>query len=204
MTDTITYETLYEVVRKEKYNPTIQELDKEFFKSVMTYLEEKERLITQSPADSAFSKEISTTKKQLENAKRLIKELYERRESKIIQLALLSSRSGKADNPPLLDEEQKLFSDTITILSKYRKEIMESVLNKQQPVIKETPKTIKTEKKESHSKLVRFIHPTPQFVTPDLQIYGPFEKEDLSLLPAKVASTLMKKKRAEEIKDEKN
>ena len=66
----------------------------------------------------------------------------------------------------------------------------------------ESPKTIKTEEKPTTNKLVRFVHPTPQFMTPDLQVQGPFEKEDISYIPEKVANTLIKKKRAEEIKSE--
>ena len=34
----------------------------------------------------------------------------------------------------------------------------------------------------------------------DLKIYGPFEKEDVSNIPRKVAEVLIKKNRAEEIK----
>jgi len=204
MADVITYETLYELLRKEKYNQTLQELDKDLFKNVITYLEEKERLITQSPKDSTFSKEISNTRKQVENAKKLIKELYERRENKIIQFAVLSSRSGTKENCPLLPEEEKFYADIVTVFSKYRKDILENILKMKHPLIKEPepPKTIKTEEKQPLNKLIRFIQPTPQFVTPDLQIYGPFEKEDVSHLPEKIANTLIKKKRAEEIHSE--
>jgi len=203
MVDVITYETLYELLRKEKYNQNVQELDEDFFKNIINYLEEKERIITQSPKDSAFSREITNTKKQLENAKKLIRELYERRENKIIQHALLASRSGSREEIPLLPEENRLFTDVYSVFDKYRKEILDSMLSNQQPIIKETPKTIKTEEKPSQNKLVRFIHPTPQFVTPDLKIYGPFEKEDMGYVPDNVANTLIKKKRAEEVKSEK-
>jgi DNA replication initiation complex subunit (GINS family) len=204
MTDVITYEALYELLRKEKYNPDIQELDKDFFKKVIKYLEEKEQLVVESPKDSAFSKEITNTKKQVENAKKIIKELYERREHKIIQFALLSSQSGKKGSFPLLKEEEKLFTDMFITFNKYRTEILENILSNKQPTIKEeAPKVIKTEKGESENKLVRFVHPTPQFIAPDLKVYGPYEKEEMGLIPKRVAATLIKKKRAEEIKIEK-
>lgn len=203
MADIITYETLYELLRKEKYNQGLQELDKDFFKNVINYLKEKEQLITQSPQDSAFSKEIAAAKKQVENAKRIIKELYERRESKILQLALLSSRSGTNQQPSILPEEQKFLSEILSIFNRFRSDILENILTIKQPIIKEPPKTIKTEKKESPNKLVRFMHPTPKFMDPDLKVYGPYEREDMGFLPQKIAATLIKKKRAEEIKIEK-
>jgi DNA replication initiation complex subunit (GINS family) len=206
MADVITYETLYELLRKEKYSPSLQELDKEFFKNVITYLEEKEKLISNSPKESAFSKEISNARKQVENAKKLIKEFYERRENKLIQMALLSSRSGNREDFNLLQEESKFYQELHAVLSRYRKDILENILNNQQPVVKEqpieAPKTIKTDNSEAENKLVRFVHSTPQFMAPDLKVYGPFEKEDIGFVPQKVANTLIKKNRAEEIKSE--
>jgi len=203
MTEVITYETLYEILRKEKYNQDLQNIDKEFFKKVATYLDEKERLITQAPKDSAFSKEIEATRKQVENAKRLIKEIYERRENKILQLAMLYTRSQARSMPTLLPEEDELYKAAVALFTKYRNEILENILKAAPPqVTKESPKTIKTEKGEAANKLVRFIHPTPAFVAPDLQVYGPFDKEDIGNLPKKVASVLIKKSRAEEINNE--
>ena len=201
--DVMTYETLYELLRKEKYNQDIQELNKDFFKEVIKYLEEKERLVRDTPETSAFSKEAEATKKQIENAKRIMKELYERRELKIMQLGMLSSRSGKKIECPLLPEEEKLYAEIYATVEKYRKNVLESVLNVRQPIIKEEPpKTIKTEKGEAANKLVRFVRPTPKFVSPDLKIYGPFEKEDMGCIPEKVADALIKKKCVEEIKSE--
>lgn len=203
MAEVITYETLYELARKEKYSPELQGIDSGFFKRVVAYLEEKEQFVSQSPSDSMFSKEISTAKKQLENARKLLKELYERRESKIVQFALLSSRTKKKDILPLLPEEQQLFEEVHAVLKKYRQEVLESMLNLY-PIMKgELPKAIKTEKKESGNKLIRFLHPTPKFVATDMKVYGPFEREDISFIPHKVARALIKKKRAEEMKSEK-
>ena len=39
----------------------------------------------------------------------------------------------------------------------------------------------------------------PQFVGDDLEVYGPFESEDISNLPTRVAEVLIKNNRAEEL-----
>ena len=70
--DIITYETLYEILRREKYNQELQTLDKEFFKNTTTYLNEKESILeSQKQKSSIFSAtEINKTKKQIENIKK--------------------------------------------------------------------------------------------------------------------------------------
>ena len=204
--DAMTYERLYEVLRKEKYNQDIQELGEGFFESVVRYLEEKDQLMKNAPEKSAFSKEVENAKRQVENAKKLIKELYERREGKIVQLGLLSSRSGMKKDAALLPEEKRLFGEVLELLNRYRGEVLERVLMVEHPQVRDAPKTIKTERKEgteSANKLVRFVAPTPQFVSPDLKVFGPFEKEEMAYLPDKVAQALVKKDRAEEVKSEK-
>ena len=48
----ITYETLYELLRKEKIRTELQNLDPEFFKHVVTYLNDKEAILqSQSKKD---------------------------------------------------------------------------------------------------------------------------------------------------------
>lgn len=197
----ITYETLYEILRKEKYEKELQTLDRNFFQNVIKYLEEKQNILnSQKDKKGIFSSEIQKTKKQLENIKKILKELYERRENKIIQLALFSSRiKGKEDISAMLPEEKKLYKSLVETLNLFRKDILFNILSTKLPKLK--PKDIKIEKKEPKStKLVRVLHSIPKFIGDDLNVYGPFEKEDISNLPKRVAEVLIKKNRAEEIK----
>lgn len=198
MANIITYETIYEILRKEKYNPEIQKLSKTFFQDIINYLKEKESLLKSQQKKGTFPRETEKNKKQIENIKKILKELYERRENKIIQLALLSSRSDKKDDlSNLLSEEKQLFNEFKNIFIQYKSNILDKVLTQKLPELK--PKDIKIEKPNS-TKLVRFTHTVPKFIGDDLYTYGPFESENLASLPAKVADVLVKRKRAEEIK----
>ena len=197
----ITYETLYEILRKEKYEKELQSLDRNFFQNVVKYLEEKQNILnSQKDKKGIFSSEIEKTKKQLSNIKKILKELYDRRENKIIQLALFSSRiKGKEDISAMLPEEKKLYKNLVETLNLFRRDILFNILSPKLPKLK--PKDIKIEKKEPKStKLVRVLHSIPKFVGDDLNVYGPFEREDISNLPKKVAEVLIKKNRAKEIK----
>lgn len=199
----ITYETLYELLRREKYRPELQKLDENFFNNVVKYIEEKtEILASQRKKVSIFaSTEIVNTQKQLDNINKILKELYEKRETKILQIALFSSRTNVSvnDTESMLPEEKEFYEAIKGVLNDYRMGILYKVLEKKLPKIE--PKDIKRDKKNSDKvKLVRFVSAIPQFVGNDMQEYGPYETEDIANLPLKVANVLIRKNRAKEIK----
>ena len=107
----ITYETLFEILRREKFKEEIQKLPDNFIENTIKYLQEKQEILTsQQQKQSIFSSESTKTQKQLENTKKLLKELYEKRESKIIQLALIASRiKEEQDLSNILPSEKILF-----------------------------------------------------------------------------------------------
>ncbi|MDP1694001.1 MAG: hypothetical protein Q8L34_00500 [Candidatus Woesearchaeota archaeon] len=206
MDEVITYEKLYDILRKEKYAQELQKIDKDFFRSVVAYLKEKEAIAeSQKGKESIFSAEAESTIKQVGNIKKLIKELYEKREYKIIQLAMFASRIADKEIPSaLLTEERPLFLDVVNTLNNYRESIVQNVIEKRLPTPGEQPKSIKRDflddTKQSDTKVVRFMHAVPKFVANDMNTYGPFDEEDTAILPNKAADVLIDKKRAEEIK----
>ena len=201
MADTIiTYEAIYEKLRKEKYEPELQKLPESFFKEVIDYLKEKQAIgETQKSQQNMFPAEAAKTEKQIENVKKILKELYERRESKIIQLALYSSRTKTPiDTSSLLSEELSMYKELVSNFNNYRSSILQSLLELNIPRINQ-PKDIKMQSQEK-TKLVCFLNPVPKFMGEDLNVYGPFVEQDVAALPPRVASVLIKKKRAQEIK----
>ena len=197
MTSTITYETLYEILRKEKTNTDIQPLSKDFLRNLVEYLSEKQALL----AGKADPSELQKVQIQLANIKKMIREIYERRESKTFQLALFASRTReKPDLSPLLPEEKELYTNFVDTLNDFRDGILNNLLAGNQPVIQPKAKPLKADAQESSAtQTIRLMHAVPQFVGDDLQIYGPFEPEDVACLPAKVANILLQKGRAESL-----
>jgi len=197
----ITYDTLYEIFRREKYQAELQNLDPNFFKEITNYLSEKESILqSQKTKDNIFSSsEIQKTKKQIESIKKIFKELYEKRESKIVQLALICSRTSQETKPisSLLPEEKQFYEQIVNLLNTYRDKILQNLLETKLPDM-EKAKDIKAD--EEKTKLIRILNPLPKFLGTDLKTYGPFEEEDLASLPSKIADLIVEKKRAEEIK----
>ncbi|RLE39620.1 hypothetical protein DRJ17_00285 [Candidatus Woesearchaeota archaeon] len=228
----INFETLFEFLRNEKKRDELQKLDSNFFESLLSYLIEKKKLLEQqqSKVDIFSVTERAKTERQLTSVLQIIKELYERREKKIINMAINKVRTGSGliDTSALLKEEQSFYNDMVEILSRYKKGLLSNLLSCRQPnvevaekkEVKEKKKEGKEDKKDNKKELskdekdesvspisnkdeilVRFISPIPKFYGPELEVYGPFDEEDMAKLPRKVAEVLINKARAEEIKD---
>ena len=196
----ITYENLYEVLRREKYRTELQKLDSTFYQDVIRYLNEKEAILaSQSKKDSIFaSKELEKTQILLKNVRKILKELYEKRESKIIQAALFASRSNMAqDTSMMLQEELSFYTELNKTFSTYKGNILINLLQNQLPSIqKQEQKDLKTPDK-TDTIAIRVVKSIPEFVGPDMKTYGPFEVGETIHLDPKIASILVRSKQAE-------
>jgi DNA replication initiation complex subunit (GINS family) len=107
----ITYNDIYEASRKERYAEQLQNLPKSFIQDIADYLKDKKEISLKE--DDVFSDVILKTKKQLENAITLFKELMLRRRKKILNLVLIASETGisKQDFDNMLDFEKSLFEE---------------------------------------------------------------------------------------------
>ena len=210
----ITYETLFDILRAEKEKNELQKLDPSFFQHVVDYLKEKLSILEGREGQSELfsAEERRKTRIQLENIQKILKELYERREKKIVNLALDKSKtkSSLIDTSALLKEEYSLFNLLVFMLDSYRENVLMNVLAAKIPVIEkkeEKKEELKPEKAETEAAetkdtlLVRFVHAVPKFVGKELEEYGPFEEEDVASLPAEIARILINKGRAEKIDD---
>ncbi|MDD5178365.1 MAG: hypothetical protein PHT54_03755 [Candidatus Nanoarchaeia archaeon] len=200
----ITYETLYEILRREKFREELQKLNETFFQDIVNYLKDKKSILeSQQNKVSIFtSVETSKTKRQIENTVKILNELYERRESKIVRMAMFSSRSeDNVEVSALLPEEKELYEQLKTTLDGFRKGILFNLLSEKMPEILKNnhAKDLKTPEEAKDNILIKFKEAVPKFIGDDTNIYGPFEPEDLANLPKKTAALLIEKNRAERI-----
>ncbi|MBW2973051.1 hypothetical protein KY346_01510 [Candidatus Woesearchaeota archaeon] len=205
----ITYETLYEILRREKSKDELQKLDESFFRDVLEYLKEKANMIKDAAGklDMFSVEEQESTQKQLNNVRRILKELYERREKKIMEMALNKSKTNSniIDTTNLLAKEHELYNRIVQQLDMFRKEILFSLLEMKTPVISEfkepeppapepepTPPEPAPEPGPSKVK-VKFLQKVEQFVGKELELYGPFEPETTAEIPVEIAAILVNK-----------
>jgi DNA replication initiation complex subunit (GINS family) len=209
----ITYDLLFDILKIEKSREELQKLEDEFYKHVVEYLGSKDSVID-NPNTPVREREL--TKIQLSNVKKLLTELYDRREKKIINLAIYKIKTGVGiiNTDALLDDEKYLFDMLCAHLSKYRAAIIGNVIEGKMPAADviisfKTHNTIpKSSAQDDDSidageadgiKSVRFIKPVPKFLGLEMETYGPFEENDIASLPSKIANILVKKNRAEEM-----
>ena len=208
----VTFETLFELLRREKDREELQKLNDYFFRDVVAYLKEKNQILEGREQTELFSAdEKIKTEKELVNIKKIIKELYERREKKIVRMAVDKSRAKSAmiDTSAFLKEEKQLFELLVALLDKGRESIINHILEGRLPAVteeksEEIAKPVESAKEKKSTSLVRFLHAVPRFVGPALEEYGPFEEEDVASLPAEIARVLINKGRVEELEEEKH
>ncbi len=226
----VTYETLFELLRREKNREELQKLDDTFYPDVIDYLKDKFELVSKPQQDLFSVTEKDRTMRELRNIQKILKELYERREKKIISMAINKSRtdSDMLDTNNLLKEEQGFFDNLMNVLDMFRVGVINNVLDGKLPAVSkcefpeekkeeiEQSKAEVTEEKEEPqieakeefkpaetfiNKKVKFLIQTSQFVGPELEEYGPYSADETTELPLKVADVLISKGNAEELKE---
>jgi len=194
----ITYETLFEIFRREKNRGELQTLDEDFFINVVKYLGQKKNIVEKenNTQDALFAEEEKLkAEKQLYNIKKILRDLYEIREKKIVDMALNKSRtqSPLIDDSSLLKEERILYVDIVKIFDRHRQDILMRILNTQMPTI-----DVDEKKADEPTELkLKFVEDTPEFVGPDMETLGPFVKDDVSVFSKQIADILLSKGCAE-------
>lgn len=131
----ITYETLFDLLRREKNREDLQKLDDDFYDQVYSYLLEKQQTLNNKGDELFASVEKEKLKIQFQNIRRLIKELYERREKKIINIAVIKARTGSdiLDTSALLPSERRFFDEQVSLFSCYKEECLDRILHLKEP-----------------------------------------------------------------------
>jgi DNA replication initiation complex subunit (GINS family) len=186
----ITYNDLYEALRKERYGEQLQPLLKDFVKEVSTYLKDKEAFV--SKGNDLFSDEVLKNKKHLENSVSLFKELMLRRKKKLLDLAFVSAETGvsKRDFDNMLPFEKETFEKIMKAITEGDK-IMEKTLSGS---VEEAggPK----------NKLIIFKQDTEEFLDLEGNKLGPFKKGDIVNIPQEIANILLVDNKADPVDDE--
>jgi len=171
----ITYNDIYETLRKEKYSEQLQKLPENFIKDVSDYLKEKKEIAEKK--EDMFSDVISKTKKQFENAISIFKEIMLRRKKKLLSLAFIAGETGisKRDFENMLDFEKEIFDNIVKNLESGDKKINGFINGKRE---------------ERENVLIMFKEDVEEFLDLNGEKIGPFEKGEIANLPEKIVKIL--------------
>ena len=174
MEETITYELIRKIQREEQKQPKLTHLPDNFFDSVTSYLQQKRQLTLKDEKKVAL---------EVKNAERLVEDIFNRRERKIVNLSLLAARANI--QPDNLTEEEKAFFEELTNIVKGRREkLLEQVFKAEKELVS----------------MVVFKEEVSAFVGADGKTYGPFRKGDVAKLPEENVKVLIERKMVEEFK----
>jgi len=172
----ITFEFIRKIQREEMSEPKLSKIPEDFYQKAKNYLEQKKNI--------AEKKEDKVTEREIKNVERLLEDIFNRRETKMFDLALITVRT---DIPPqnLIEEEKEFFESAVNMLRTQR----ERVLNL---LFKKTKEITGLEK-------IEFKEDVEEFVGTDLKKYGPFKKGDVANIPKDNVKLLIKMKKAKKI-----
>lgn len=202
----MSFETLFEVLMREKNREELQRLDQDFYDEAIRFIAGEERLVR--PSNHVGFQRVR-------NLRNMLRELYSRREQKIIRLATMSSRGSTAqvDRAAMLDHEKALFTELSQTLETTRKRRLEAPVRgparpKQEPQVRKEPETARedppstpdaeparSEPAEAGSGpvLVTFTKPVGKFIGEELEPYGPYDAGDTARVPRSIADILVQK-----------
>jgi len=187
----ITYNDLYEALRKERYSEQLQPLNKDFVKEVASYLKDVEEAI--AAEKNLFSDDLQKNKKHLENAIAIFKELTLRRKKKLLELAFVSAETGisKRDFENMLQFEKETFERIMKAINDGDKK-MESILHG----------VAEPGGEKQKNKLIIFKSDTDSFMDLEGNTLGPFKKGDIVNIPQEIANILIVDNKADPVDEE--
>ncbi|MCK5234823.1 MAG: DNA replication complex GINS family protein, partial [Candidatus Aenigmarchaeota archaeon] len=112
MANILTFKFLRELQKKERASRELEKLDNDFYSQVSGYMEKKMGLDLKNNKDFA-------ERRDLEHTKIIIGDILNRRERKVINLAVLNVR-GTIIPKNILPEEKELFDKIKSAVTKYR------------------------------------------------------------------------------------
>lgn len=172
----ITYNEIYESLRKEKYSEQLQLLPKNFISEVAEYFKEKKEISKKD--DDVFSDALIKTKRQLENAVLIFKELLLKRKKKILNLAFIAAETGisKRDFENMMEFEKQMF---------------EQIMQTMETSDKSVQKMLNSEEKECGFCIVNFKENAEEFLGLEGEKLGPYAKGEIASLPEQIAKILV-------------
>ncbi|OYT29535.1 hypothetical protein B6U98_02055 [Thermoplasmatales archaeon ex4572_165] len=192
---------LRKIQQGEKSSPLLSKIDDHFFEDASSYC-------------SLLRKRLNTEKKpsrnlilseQTQNVEKIIRNIYELREKKIMLAAMSKARGGSPPEKQFLPGEKQLFNSIYSLLIDTRNTLFdynetknptsEKVPLKNQNNSEITNKVEPQINKDNHT-VIRILENIPTFIGTDTKQYD-LKKNDIVSIPDTLASMLIKKHVAE-------
>ena len=199
MEEEINYKILRKIQESEKNSPILTELKDDFYDNLSTYLQNLNNRLNEEKS----SQKQMLINDEIQNIKKIVVNIYEKREKKILLAVVSTARGGKPDLKNITNEEKILFDKILDLLLNSRKRFLEieSRKNGFKEIETEQKEEI-AEKKEikqmNHNPIIRITQDIPEFIGTDEKKYS-LRKNDILSLPEDMCDMLTKKNVAERV-----
>jgi DNA replication factor GINS len=182
---------IMELLKKETQVPKIQGVSPDIYKKIAQLIKE---LSTQKYEDLELDVHHELIRLLILSTKSLI----ELRTRKLLENSNgnLASHSLSTDDYSKLTDEEKYIFEEERKVSQRKDSIIQSLINGNVNNLDSISRIIR-----SKMIIIRFLESTDQFMGVDMAKYGPFIKEDVTILPFENARSLIERKVAVEIND---
>jgi DNA replication factor GINS len=178
------YSQLYEIWKQELENPELVKLPPNFYAGIVEYmkkLKEESRMLDKRTVKA------NLLKKEMQNTRRMVKELVWARYRKILRKV---ASGEEAPREVLTVEEEQFYADISPLVETVSNFTSETLQGHQ-------PKTISDLK---HKRItMRMLNEIPAIIGADMKTYGPFKTEDIASIPVENARILAKRNLAEKV-----
>lgn len=172
--EAITFEYIRKVQREEQADAKLSKIPDDFYEKSRKYIEQKKKLAKRNEGSAEM---------ELPNLQRVLEDVYNRRETKILNQAIFATRTGiPVQN--LIKDEEKMFKQLVELL-RFQREKTLNILSK------------KTKEKEDKLVKLKFTQDIPEFVGTDLKKYGPFKVGEEGEIPEDNAELMVKSENAQ-------
>ena len=170
----ITFETIRDIQRSEKENKSLTKLQDGIFAEIAEYLKRK------SERKEDFL--------EVENIKNIIRDIIDRREHKIVEMAIMYVRSGIIPNN-MTKEEEEFFSSLVKTIKEFRDSYYSNIISGS--VKQEEIKDIAEKPEEPKKDAIQITEDIPEFVFNN-KVYM-LKKDEIASLPQDLEEFLVKK-----------
>ncbi|MBI4017860.1 MAG: DNA replication complex GINS family protein [Candidatus Aenigmarchaeota archaeon] len=176
----ITYETFRKFQRQEKDNDALQKLPDDFYSLCREWIQRKEAMYTNTKDPSIL--------REIENVMLVMKDILERRERKLLTLALHNVR-GNIIPQNLMPSERSTFDIIASQLEKSHKAVLDMIKG-----VSAASQEMQEARSQATYTKVSMLGPLEPFMGTDGKVYGPVNAGQTIELPADVAQLLVGKK----------
>jgi len=178
------YSELLQVYEQEIESDELLKIPSGFYVRAADYVR---RLKEEGRMLDKHSVKANLLKKEMQNARRMIRGLLRVRGMKIVKKA----ERMEIVPPELLTSEEQLICTTISAFSEQFHGFADDILKGRPPKVS----VVKRNKRV----ILRFVKEVPSVIGSDMKTYGPFQVEDLASLPVENSDIMVKQGSAEKV-----